>query len=265
MGHHTSSVTLILLMLAAPAGAQELRLTSQNDIVAHSPTPDDLYTFSEEFAVQRPGFRVSLRENAFTDRAAGIRFDETYLSLGRPLHVPGPWAVDAEVGIVHVGHGLFGQDAQNAVHRVLGCDPIHLRYVDGGVHPRLALAARRPAAFGRTLTFGPRIDVDAVPGLRSWALVAAEAVWHPAAGFTVEALAGDRITRASYAPLVQHLAADAPAANRGFVLARHVSVSWSYNDFGDKREHVTAGYRLPVGRSARARRRGGEPVTFNPD
>ncbi len=243
----TFAIVALLALIAPAAGAQEFRFSTENDLVTSSPTPDDLYTYSLGFEAFLRGNAITLDENAFTDRAAGIRFDETYLSVGRSVPVPGPWSLHAEAGAVHVGHGLFGERLQNAVHHWCGCDLIHLRYVGSSVRPRIAFDLKRGSASGAAFTAGPRLQADIVPGLRSWALVAADATWHAGADIAIEALVGDRFTHASYAPLRPHLPASSIAWQVGVLFAERVFISWSYDDYGDRREHVTAGYRVPLG------------------
>lgn len=242
-----STIALILALTGAPAAGQVVRLSTENDILARSGPSDDLYTFSVAIEVQGLGFDWSLRENAFTDRAAGTRFDETYLSVRRPVPVGGPWSLSAEAGVVHVGEGLFGENVQNAVHRAVGSEEVELEYIGSSVYPRLAFTAAHAIDSNGRFTWGPRLDVDVVPGFRSWALVSAEAAWRPASRFTVELQAGGRFTDVSYDALEPHLATSAPAGRMSVVFEDRIFVSWSYNDHGDEREHVSVGYRLALG------------------
>ena len=246
-----------LLTAAAPAAAQTFRISTENDLLTDASARDDLYTFAVALELERPGHALSLRENAFTDRAAGIRFDETYLSVGRELATAGPWSVAGEVGLVHRGKGLFGENVQNAVHRAIGGEAVELRYLGSSLHPRLALNAERRFAAGAHSDWGPRLEADLVPGLRSWALVAAAASWRPSPRFALEASAGVRLTHASYAPLRPHLEPVVPAARIGLLFGERLFVSWSYGDYGEKREHLSAGYRLALDAgAARVRSRG---------
>ncbi len=229
------------------AAAAELRLTTENDLVGDDQTPDDLYTFSVGLEAELGAYTIALRENAFTDRAAGVRFDETYLSVGRQLPDIGPWRITAEAGAVHVGHGLLGEHAQNTVHRWIGGDEVHLRYVGSSLHPHLALAAERSYALGERLQAGPFAMADAVPGLRTYAIVGAHGRWQPTANLTLQARFGGRHTHASLDRLAPRLAEYAAVARLGVVLNERYLLSWSYNDYGDEREHLTVGYRLVAG------------------
>lgn len=241
----TSALALFVPGDASALG-QSLRISTENDLLTDRETRDDLYTFAVALELERPGYRLSLRENAFTDRAAGIRFDETYLSVGRDLGRAGPWSFSGEAGLVRTGRGLFGEDLQNAVHRAIGGDDVELDYLDSSLHPRLALGAERRFAVGDRLDWGAKLETDLAPGLRSWVLLAATAAWQPSAQIAVELMAGVRFTHASYAPLEPHLAARAPAAGLGVIFARRFFVSWSYGDHGEEREHLSAGYRVAL-------------------
>jgi hypothetical protein len=242
-----STIALILTLAAASVGAQVIRLSTENDILTNSGPADDLYTFSVAIEVESHGFEGSLRENAFTDRVAGTRFDETYLSIRRPIPGLGAWNLDAELGVVHVGKGLFGEKAQNAVHRAIGSDEVELEYIGSSTYSRMAFTASRRLDDTGQFTWGPRLDVDVVPGLRSWALIGAEAAWQPASRFVVELQAGGRFTDVSYAALEPHLATSAFAGRASVVFDERFFVTWSYNDYGDEREHLSVGYLLPLG------------------
>ena len=243
------AIALAALGLAGSRAAEavEVRLTTENDLVGDDQTPDDLYTFSLGLEAQFRGYTVSLRENAFTDRAAGVRFDETYLSVGRALPDLGDWRIAAEAGLVHVGHGLFGQSLQNTVHRMIGGDEVDLRYVGSSLHPRLAMTAERSYPIGERLDAGPFARFDSVPGLRTYSVVGAHGSWQPTANLAVQAVVGGRHTHASLDYLEPHLAEYAAVARIGVVLNERYILSWSYNEYGDEREHLTVGYRLVGG------------------
>lgn len=231
---------------ADPATAQTLRFRTENDLLAGSEARDDLYTFAVALEVERGKSTASLRENAFTDREAGIRFDETYLSVARNLAPWRGWDLGAEGGLVRTGRGLFGERAQNAVHRVVGSEVVELRYLPSRLHVRVAAVAERRLAGSERSDWGPRLEVDLVPGLRSWLLLGGAAAWRPASGIELEARAGARFTRASYTPLAEHLETLVPAVELGVVIDRRFFVSWSYGDYGERREHLSAGYRMAL-------------------
>ncbi len=256
-GRHRRSNRKLTLLVAAVllgtwarvAGAIEIRLATENDFL--NPAKDDLYTFSVAIEADHGPYRFSLRENAFTDRNAGTRFDETYLTLGRALPTWKGWNAFVEAGVVHVGHGLFGQDAQNAVHRLIGDEEVELQYYGSSLHASLGLEAERHFGISRTLDLGPRVELYSAPGFQSHAVLGAQARWQPTAAIAVHLLAGGRLSDTSFAPLDPHVADLGPVGRIGVVWKR-LSLSWTYNDYGDEREHLSVGYRIPLG--------GGEPA-----
>lgn len=239
-------VTLAVLVLAAPrATAVELRLTTENDLLVTD--HDDLYTFAVALEMQRGPYTLAFRENAFTDRAAGLRFDESQLTAGRSLAGRGSWNVYAEAGLVRVGEGLFGDTAQNAVHRLIGGEEVDLPYIRSSLHGRALVTAERPVALGARLDVGPRFELETIPGLRSHTVLGAQALWRPGFGLTVHFLVGARLTDASEAALERHVEPIAAVARIGVVLHDSIVLTWSSNDYGDGREHLSLGYRVRPG------------------
>ncbi len=237
----------------SPLAAQEIRFSTENDIFLHNPTPDDLYTFNVALEVERGPYRVALHENAFTDRAAGTRFDETHLAVGRALPYGGPWSLYAEAGAVRVGRGLFGEGTQNAVHRLLGGDEVALSYRQASLHPRFAAAGERWFRTGYDFELGPRLEAQAVPGLRSHWLIAGQGRWRPAGALALDLLLGARFDEVSLSALVPHIPKQGAVARLAVILAESVVASWTYNEYGDEREHIGLSYRLPLARRVNAR------------
>lgn len=233
------------------AAAQVVRFSTQNDVFVGGNSPDDHYTFAVALEIERPGHTVELTENAFTDRSGGVRFDETYLSVRRALPARAAWSLEMEAGLVRVGRGLFGEGAQNAVHRAIGSDEVELRYLGTEVHPRLAVAATRDLAAGERFEVAARLEADLAPGLRSLALAGVQTGWRPGGGFALELLAGARFATADYGPLEPHLETVAPAVHAALSLGDRFFVSWSYNEHGDEREHLSAGLRFSPAPRAR--------------
>lgn len=235
------AVLAAALALAIPAHAVDLRFATENDFFT-SDNRDDLYTFSVALSADRGPYTVSFRENAFTDREAGIRFDESRLTVRRAISGAGAWDLQAEVGKVHVGHGIFGQEAQNLLHGVLGDDQLDLRYLESDRYASLGVEAERTFAFGPGLDLGPRLEIESVPGFRSHAAVGAQGRWEAGDRVTVHFFAGGRWSDASPAVLDRHLAPLAPIARLGVVFGDGLVVSWTYNDYGDEREHLSVGF-----------------------
>lgn len=243
-----------LLLAASGALAQGLRFTTENDIFTDNPTDDDLYTFAVDLEVERAGYTISLRENAFTDRAAGLRLDETYLDVARRFAPPRGWNLRLAAGLAHSGRGLLGERVQNALHRALDNEEVHLAYVESDWHAHLEVAADRFQPLTARLELGPRLELIATPGLRQRAAAGLQATWRPRPALAVEAFAGARWARASRSPLEPHLDGVAPAGQVGLVIDGRWLIAWSYNDQGDEREHWTVGWLLPAG-DARGRGR----------
>lgn len=232
-----------LTALAEQARGYELRLSTENDLFVEEKHPDDLYTFSVGIGVDRGPYTFGLQEHAFTDRQANVRFDETHLTVTRRL-TRAAWQVELTGGAVHVGHGLFGEEAQNAVHDLIGADEVDLRYADSDLHPEAAVSAERWWPLGRRIVAGPRIEAAAVPGLHSHAIVAGQLAWQANRWLDVELLAGHRFTDTDHEALEGRLASEAPIGVVSVVLVQRLEVTWSFNKLGDEREHLTVGYRV---------------------
>jgi hypothetical protein len=228
------------------ADAAEIRLTTENDFLTNNPTADDLYSFGLALEVEQGPFRVSLRESAFTDRRAGSRFDETYLTVRRAIPGLGAWTLEPELGFVHIGRGLLGQDVQNGFHRLIGSQELDLDYVDSSLHFSFGLDAEGSFHLTHSLAAGPRFEIDSAPGFRSDAIVGAQFRWQATGMLALETLAGAHFSRTSLPVLEPHLAPVAPIV-RIAVAVGGVVLSWSYNDYGDRREHLSVGYRIELG------------------
>lgn len=239
-----------MLASLAPGHAGELRFVTDNDFLTSNPTDDDLYTFSVALEIDRGGYTFGLREVAFTDRQAHLRFDETYLSVGRPLPLPGAWRAYGEAGLVRVGRGLLGQDAQNALHRLIGDDEVHLTYISRShIHPTVRLELHRSWAFTRNLTAGPYVEASTAPGFQSHAIAGIRTHWRPHPVARLQVLAGARFSHTAFDPLEPHVAGAAPVVEVGLTLHQRIVLSWSYNEYGTERQHLSLGYRIgPAGR-----------------
>jgi hypothetical protein len=144
---------------------------------------------------------------------------------------------------VHVGRGLFGQSTQNALHRFLDEEELDLRYVGSRFYPGLGVEAERSFALGGGVDLGPRLEAESIPGFRSHAALGAQGRWQASAALTLHLFAGGRWSDASLELLDRHLASLAPIARIGVVLKDRLFVSWTYNDYGDEREHLSVGLR----------------------
>jgi len=218
-------------------------LTTSNDLLSRD-GGDDLYTAALELELGNEAGRVILGERMFTDRARGVRHDETYLEIGRDLPTPGGWQTEVRAGLLRVGRGLAGEAAQNVVHRWVGSEPVELRYAEG-TDLFASLGARSSSALGRWggVWFGSRVEAYTAPGFRSW--VRAELVGERAlgAGIAVRARAGARIDDVETSRLAPYVAGSGWSAGLS-IFWRRLSLGWSRNDDGTGSQHVTLGVRI---------------------
>jgi hypothetical protein len=158
------------------------------------------------------------------------------------------WDVELTGGVVHVGKGLFGQSTQNAVHDLFGNEEVRLPYAASELYARAGAAVQRwwwP--LGERLAIGPHVEVDLVPGLHSHAVMAGQLEWQAARHVAVQLLAGHRFTKADDEALERRLATNDAIGRLSLILAQRFEITWSYNERGDGREHLTVGYRVPSG------------------
>jgi hypothetical protein len=101
---------------------------------------------------------------------------------------------------------------------------------------------------------GPRLEALVVPGLRSHAVVAAQARWAPSPAVDLHVVAGARFSHASLEALEPHTDSFAHVLRVGVALYDRVLLAWTYNDYGDRREHVSIGYRFGFGERRRGTR-----------
>ncbi len=248
-------LTFATLPAAVPATALDLRLVTDNDFLTHNDRSDDLYTFALELEVDTGRITWTLRESAFTDRQAGVRFDETYLTVGRlaPRQWLGGWSLWAEIGAAHVGEGLFGQEAQNALHQLIGDDEVNLEYIDDSdVFAHLAVEVGRQFDVGTKLSLGPHATVRTTPGFKSDAWLAVRgrwSTWGDRLGFDVAI--GPRLSHNELDVLEPHMKDSAVAASVEVALSNGLLVEWTVNRYGTGSEHLSFGYRFGVGRSPR--------------
>lgn len=238
-----ASALLWLATAADRASSGELVFETDNDFLT-SNQRDDLYTFSVALSWDMDEAVLRLRENAFTEREAGLRFDETFLTVGRELEARAAWTASVEAGVARIGRGLFGDGAQNAVHRLIGSPEVHLDYVDGPrYHPYGRIELTRAVA-GSALRGGPLVEVEAAIDHKSSALLAWTAAWSGDAPVAVKATVGHRWVDADFAPLTPHVANSEPYVAVELALEPGLLVSWSYNAYGTASEHVAIGYRV---------------------
>ena len=245
----------ILLLAALPmpapiaaAATGELVLETENDFLTSNQT-DDLYTFSLTLGWNVGESTLRLRENAFTDRRAGLRFDETHVTLGRELRLGTMWTGRGEAGVVRVGRGLFGESAQNAVHRLIGDPEVQLEYIDDDdVHPYGRFELERIVVHGPSLASGPVFELQAALGFKSSVLAGWKVDWTPDGPFAFELTAGHKWADTELDHLAPWISSRAAFGVLEIVFRERLVLSWSYDAYGTAREHVAIGYRFAAGR-----------------
>ena len=241
-------VLVLVLGLAptTPAEGLDMVLTLDNDFLASNDVDDDLYTFSVEVVVHRKHHDLALRENAFTDKEAGIRFDRTDLTLGRERDLPNlGWNLRWEAGVSHVGRGLFGQDLQNAIHRLIDDQEVDLDYIDKSkLYPLVMLELGRQSHRIGGLTLGPHVWIESAVGFKTQVFVGARSFWQPARGPRVRMTAGPKLADTSLESLDRHLSERGFAAEIQLETTRGLVATWSLNRYGTRNQHVSFGYRI---------------------
>lgn len=252
---------LVLLIGAGSTASAEpwhVFLAFNNDILVNNSVQDDFYTFGGRVEASYAGVTYRWQENAFTDRVEGLRFDETYLTVGKLLPAPrlGGWFVWLEGGVAHIGEGLLGQSAQNEIHELIGDDPVRLDYLDGvdDYHAHVHAEVGRQWKLAEKWTWGPQFALSATPGLRRNAVAGLRTIWRPTKGFGIDVTVGARFAEAELPLLEPHIEEPSLAALVEIELPLGFVVEWSLNRYGTDREHISFGY--VFGRGTSPRRRG---------
>lgn len=245
--------TLLIAFMAAglsePARA-DIRLVIANDFLASNELNDDLYTgtFAVDYTLGR--YLLTGGENIFTDTQSGIRFDESYLTIGRAIPSFAGWQPRVEVGLVHIGCGLLGERAQNAIHRLIGDDEVHLDYVDGSrLYPSFRLSASRPLPFLRRYALALHADVASAIGFKDHAFATVSASIPVHRDVRIDLDVGARYSHSSFDALAPRIRDWGPTWEAGLTLRERVSFSWNYNHFGTGSQHFNVVYRIRWGRA----------------
>jgi hypothetical protein len=219
-------------------------LVLSNDILAGD--VDDRYTAAlSAHAPLGTNFVVVFSERMFTDRDAGLRFDETRVALGRHRLGVGNWQVDASFGVVHVGRGLLGESVQNAVHRLVAADPVDLDYVDQErLYAEVVAQAHGPSQRLGPLVWRPEFEIGIAPGFANQAVgrVVADAEIAPWLGLSVSV--GARWATSNLDLLERHLEPLAAELSVSVLVADRLSLTWTDNAFGTGDDHVHLAWRL---------------------
>ena len=85
-------------------------------------------------------------------------------------------------------------------------------------------------------------------------VLGAQVVWRPVRAIAVHAMVGPRFSDASNPALEPHREPASAVARVGILFDGRVAAEWSYNQYGDGREHISVGYRVaPRGNDDRNR------------
>jgi hypothetical protein len=226
-------------------------LTHENDLFSGTPVEDDLYTATVGIAYERSGWRFRLNERLFTDRAAGLRFDESFLTVSRELLQPSRestrrWSLRAEAGVVRRGRGLFGQGTQNFIHEIVNEPEVRLPYIAGtSVHLAAALELSRTIPLGQGARLRPLIAAESA-GFKEAARIAVEFRQQLPRGWWLVGELGGRLSETEFAPLAPWMDGSAPTYLLGAGYREWISLSWSENAFGteDRHLHLRLRFRL---------------------
>lgn len=238
-----SLALIALAVVAAPALAGEVRFTQSNDFLVGNKIKDDLYTFSAAFAFTHDRFEINIFENAFTDRRQQLRFDETYLTVSQGYLLPGWFELDWELGGVHVGRGLLGDRAQNALHRIIGDNEVHLPYLDQNkIHALIGFTIQRDLQLANRSWLQSELKTQAAFGFRTEAAVKTRVLWRRTSNFSLFAGPGFRYVDSDLEPLDMRLKPRAGTWEAGFELYSNWRVMWSHNDYGTGNRHLVIDY-----------------------
>ena len=241
-------IAALLTLVSLPAFAFDLHVMVSNDPVFGNSEADDKYTAGLGFEMQR-GFRTfAVGERMFTDREAGERFDETYLTAEQRLAAWGNWEPTVGIGVLHIGRGLLGESVQNRIHKAIGSDVLDLDYLaDNHWYGEVALRLERGDVLGTGRLLSTRVELKSAPGFRSW--LRATTRFEKAVGthFTFFAGGGFHAEEANLKLLEQNVESWGPTAELG-IAWKEMVLRWSYNDYGTKTSHLTLGIDVPLRR-----------------
>jgi hypothetical protein len=240
---------------ARPATASEITLTTANDILSGNRFSDDRYTAALAVGFSFERFELRFAENLFTDRTHGLRFDETWLTARFEPRVESAWRPTFEVGLVQVGRGLLGADAQNALHDLIGGEEVDLPYVESDtVHLVGRFELRRTVLSLERLELEAGFGGSWSPAFRSTLSASVSAAVPVTRWLTVILGVGGRLDRTELDALEPWQHDTARTGELGFVLLDRVELAWTYNKYGTGGRHVELSYRLPAGARRQAQR-----------
>lgn len=243
------AIAFVSLIAAAPSYADTLQFSTGNDIFAGNPFDDDRYSNSLDLTTTIRGHRFTLKENLFTDKDGGDRFDETWFGWQAPLADYKGWTTYAEIGVVHVGEGLLGQRAQNELHSWINDRPVELAYPDQEkFHPTVKLAGETLYSVSPNIRLIPEVELHAAAGFKYHAKGQVNALWNLRKRFSLHGALGLQITHTSFGPLRPFVEEFGPTMRLGMLLNKRWDINWTRNEYGTGARHMHISYRLPLGR-----------------
>lgn len=250
----TRLVGAIALTVALLSGSQAIAtgidITTSNDILGDNPVEDDLYTASLAIDFKFRLHSLQFRENIFTDRDAGLRFDETSLSVELATRDLGGWKLHPRVGALQVGSGLLGEEVQNSLHDLIGSREVDLDYPADNEHFALVnLSFERPTPAGARLFLIPTLELDSAPRFKSHLKASMRSRLTLSRSLQLFNELGYRVTESDHTILAPHIREDDLVYDVTLGMFRTVYLSYSHNRFGVGQRHLRLYLRFdPAGR-----------------
>ena len=233
-----SSLALAVTNAASAAEPLSVEVELMNDLGAVNDLVDDLYSGGLALRVARGRWRVALEENLFTDRAADVRFDETWL-LGAWAPPPlGGWRSRLEAGAVHVGDGLFGEDVQNAIHRVINEPELQLDYIaEDDEHAVLGVEVWRTFREQRRVGLGPWLEAREAFGFKSSVAAGGTIAWRISQPWRLSGRLLSRWTESVLPELERRIDEDEPHVELSLQRRRWLRATYAHNEYGTGDQH----------------------------
>ena len=239
------SAAFLLWIQAAPAPADNISLVLANDFLASNELDDDLYTAAFLIDIDQGHYRWQVGENLFTDKDNGLRFDETFLTVERSVFREGPWRVWGQAGVLHVGEGFLGENAQNSVHGLIGGEDVELDYIDeDSYHATARVKVDRDLPDWRRVDFSATAEVYGAFGFKTHASTALQARRPINRIVTLHGALGGRYSTTELDALDARTQRFGVTWEAGAVLYDKVSLAWSQNHFGTGSQHFNVVYHV---------------------
>ena len=244
---HRLCTVMAILCLSTGLHAAEIELWHINDLFSASRREDDLYTATIGIGGTAKGWNIALEEHLFTDKAADIRHDETFLTVARELlPADAKWRVRAELGIAHIGTGIFGEEFQNVIHDILNEPELILPYsTDERTHLYVNVRAARTVVRLRRFSLAPEVELESA-GFKRHARLVARADWDLGEGVGILFEGGQRWTESDYPTLTPWIDPSDMAIAVGLTYKRYLELRWTANYFGvaDRHWHVVGRFEV---------------------